>query len=242
MAIKIQEARSDIRSTESLIEQATHYSNLDPRLVRELDALKSELKKKQDVLKTLVEKQDNLLVRSPIDGFVVQPPNKEESKAAKSQGQLSSWYGDPFSPLNSEAFFSEAELVCFVAPSKNMDAVIVVDQHDRELLKVGDEVEIMFDAAGLESVYGKIVSFSESEMKESSANLSITSGGMLDTKTDELGRTRPISTSYQARVEFEDLKVPLRPSYRGNAKVHLAWKSLGSRLYRYVLKTFNFEF
>ena len=242
LAIKIQEARSDIRSTESLIEQATHYSNLDPRLVRDLYTLKSDLKKKQDVLKTLVEKQGNLLVQSPIDGFVVQPPSKEESKAAKSQGQLSSWYGDPFSPLNSEAFFSEAELVCFVAPSQNMDAVIVVDQHDRELLKVGDEVEIMFDAAGLESVYGKIVSFSESEMKESSANLSITSGGMLDTKTDELGRTRPISTSYQARVEFKDLKVPLRPSYRGNAKVHLAWKSLGSRLYRYVLKTFNFEF
>ncbi len=242
LAIKIQEARSDIRSTESLIEQLTYYSNQDPRLVRDLYTSNSDLKKKQDVLKTLVEKQDNLLVQSPIDGFVVQPPSKEESKAAKSQGQLSSWYGDPFNPSNSEAFFSEAELVCLVAPSQNMDAVIVVDQHDRELLKVGDEVEIMFDAAGLESVYGKIVSFSESEMKESSANLSITSGGMLDTKTDELGRTRPISTSYQARVEFEDLKVPLRPSYRGNAKVHLAWKSLGSRLYRYVLKTFNFEF
>ena len=100
----------------------------------------------------------------------------------------------------------------------------------------------MFDAAALESVKGKIISFSEAEMKESSANLSITSGGTLDTKTDELGRTRPISTSYQARVEFVDLKVPLKPGYRGNAKVHLAWKSLGSRFYRYVLKTFNFEF
>lgn len=242
LAIKIQEARSDVRSTESLIEQASYYSNSDPRLVRELVALRSELKKKQDVLRTLVEKQDNLIVRSPIEGVVFQPPDKEESKAAKAQEQLPGWYGNPFDPSNSAAFFTEGELVCLIAPTSKMESVIVVDQHERELLQVGDEVEIMFDAAALESVKGKIISFSEAEMKESSANLSITSGGTLDTKTDELGRTRPISTSYQARVEFDNLKLPLRPGYRGNAKVHLAWKSLGSRFYRYVLKTFNFEF
>ena len=242
LAIKIQEARSDVRSTDSLIEQASYYSNSDPRLVRELVALRSELKKKQDVLRTLVEKQDNLIVRSPIEGVVFQPPDKEESKAAKAQEQLPGWYGNPFDPSNSSAFFTEGELVCLIAPTSKMESVIVVDQHERELLQVGDEVEIMFDAAALESVKGKIISFSEAEMKESSANLSITSGGTLDTKTDELGRTRPISTSYQARVEFDNLTVPLRPGYRGNAKVHLAWKSLGSRFYRYVLKTFNFEF
>ena len=242
LAIKIQEAVSEVRSTESLIKQASYFSTSDPRLVRELEALRSELQKKQEVLMTLTEKQSNLIVRSPIDGVVCQPPDKEESKAAKAQEQLTGWYGNPFHPSNSEAFFTEAELVCLVAPAPVMAAVIVVDQHERELLKEGDEVEIMFDAAALESVKGKIVSFAKAEMKESSANLSITSGGTLDTKTDELGRTRPISTSYQARVEFEDLKVPLRPGYRGNAKVHLAWKSLGSRFYRYVLKTFNFEF
>ena len=123
-----------------------------------------------------------------------------------------------------------------------MEGVVVVDQHDRDLVKVGDNVEIMFDAAQLESVKGTIVSFSETEMKESPSNLAIAAGGKLDTKTDEYGRTRPISTSYQARVEFDDPKVPLRPGYRGQAKVHLAWKSLGSRFFRYVAKTFNFEF
>ena len=123
-----------------------------------------------------------------------------------------------------------------------MEAVIVVDQHDREELALGDEVEFMFDAAALESVKGKITDFSESEMKDVSPSLSITSGGTLDTKTDETGKTRPISTSYPARVELMDLEVSLRAGYRGNAKVHLAWKSLGSRFYRYVLKTFNFEF
>ena len=242
LAIKIQEARADVRATESTLEQARYFSNSDPKQAQLIDSFKSELKKKGDVLKTLLEKQDDLVVRSPMEGSVFQPPSKEESKAAKAQEQLSGWYGNAFDPTNSEAFFTEGELVCLVAPSSKMEAIIVVDQHDRDDLQLGNEVEIMFDAATLESVKGKIIFFSETEMKECSPNLSITAGGTLDTKTDEMGRTRPISTSYQVRVELVDLQVPLRAGYRGNAKVHLKWKSLGSRLYRYVLKTFNFEF
>ena len=242
LAIKIQEARSDLMATQVLKEHLEYFALSDPSMGRESEAQKSELKKKQEVLETLLEKQANLVVRSPIDGFVFQPPDKEESKAAKAQEQLTGWFGNPFDPSNSEAYFSEAELICLVGPQLKMEATMVVDQHERELLAKGNEVEIMFDAAPLDSIAGKILSFAETEMKESSANLSINSGGTLDTKTDELGRTRPISTSYQARVELIDQNVPLKPGYRGNAKVHLAWTSLGSRFYRYVMKTFNFDF
>jgi len=242
LKIKIQEASSDVKATEVLLKHVEYHANSDPTMARSFETQKSELKKKREVLATLLQKEKNLIVRSPMDGFVFQPPDKEESKAAKAQEQLTGWYGNPFHDSNAEAHFSEAELVCLVAPSSKMEAIIVVDQHERELLNVGNEVEIMFDCAALESVKGKILSLAATEMKETSANLSITSGGTLDTKTDEMGRTRPISTSYQARVELVDLQVPLRPGFRGNAKVHLAWKSLGWRLYRYVSKTFNFEF
>jgi putative peptide zinc metalloprotease protein len=242
LTIKIQESKSEIRFTESQIEQAIYISNSDRRMIRELDALKSDLKKKQDILRTLLEKEENLVVRSPIDGFVVQPQDKEGSKAAKAQGQLPGWSGNPFLDSNSSAVFSEGELVCLVSPTREMEAVIVVDQYDREELELGNQVEFMFDAAALVSVNGKIIHFSESEMKDVPQSLSITSGGTLDTKTDEMGKTRPISTSYPARVELIESDAPLRAGYRGNAKVHLAWKSLGSRFYRYVLKTFNFEF
>ena len=242
LTIKIQESKSEIEFTKLQIEQAIYISNSDRRMIRELDALKSDLKKKQDILKTLESKEKNLVVRSPIDGFVVQPQDKEESKAAKAQGQLPGWSGNPFIDCNSSAVFSEGELVCLVSPTREMEAVIVVDQYDREELELGNQVEFMFDAAALVSVNGKIIHFSESEMKDVPPSLSITSGGTLDTKTDETGKTRPISTSYPARVELIESDAPLRAGYRGNAKVHLAWKSLGSRFYRYVLKTFNFEF
>jgi putative peptide zinc metalloprotease protein len=242
LIIKIQEAQNDVDASQSQIKHFAFSANNAPNLVRELDSLRSELKKKQEVLNSLFEKRESLVVTSPIDGVVVQPPDKEESKAAKAQEQLPGWYGNIFSPHNNEAFMTEGELICFVAPSNKLEAVIVVDQHERDELGIGNEVEILFEAAGLESVKGRIVKFAEAPMKECPPYLSIQSGGTLDTKADEVGRTCPISTSYQVRVEFEDLKVPLRSSYRGSAKVHLKWKSLGSRLYRYVMKTFNFDF
>jgi hypothetical protein len=181
-------------------------------------------------------------VVSPIEGIVFQPPEKAISKQSQAQEQLPAWYGNPFHASNSEAVFSEGDLLCYVAPADEMEGVLVIDQHDRNLVNIGDQVELMFDAAKLESFYGKIVSFSQSEMKETSASLSTQTGGSLDTKTDESGRTLPMSTSYQAKVHFDDRDVPVRGGYRGKANIHLAWKSLGWRLYRYAVKTFSFEF
>lgn len=235
-------AEGEVRTSETILKQLKYDSVTTPRLEQNIRAQQSELKKKNELLQTVVDKEANLIIHSPISGIVYQPPDKEESKAAKAQEQLSSWFGNPFDPSNSDAYFTEGELVCLVGPNAKMEGVMVVDQHDRELINVGDYVEIMFDTAQLESVIGKVHRFAETEMKESPANLAISAGGKLDTKTDEYGRTRPISTSYQARIVFEPSDVPLRPGYRGQAKVHLAWRSLGSRLYRYVTKTFNFEF
>ncbi len=47
-----------------------------------------------------------------------------------------------------------------------MEGVLIVDQHDRDLLKPDNQVEVMFDTAQLESVNGKIVKFSETEIQE----------------------------------------------------------------------------
>ena len=193
-------------------------------------------------LENLDQKFANLVLRSPIDGIIFRPPPKEDSKAAKAQEQLPTWSGDPFAPSNQDIYFGDGDLLCMVAPKDIMEAVLIVDQHDRDLLQMGDEVSIMLESARLESLKGKVIGFSASEIKEVPPQLAIPVGGSLDTKTDENGKTVPISTSYQVRVEITSENVPARPGYRGESKVHLAWRSAGWRLYRYCVKTFNFEF
>ncbi|MFN9714900.1 MAG: hemolysin D [Planctomycetota bacterium] len=197
---------------------------------------------KLNLYNVLDNKYKNLIIRSPIDGIVFRPPPKEESRAAKAQEQLPSWYGDPFEAINSEVYFQEGDLICLVAPKPLMEGVMIVDQHDRDLLRIDDKVSIMLESARLETLRGQITGFSPSEIKDAPPQLAIASGGTLDTKTDETGRTIPISTSYQVRVALTGDDLPVRPSYRGEARVHLKWRSLGWRLYRYFMTTFNFEF
>jgi putative peptide zinc metalloprotease protein len=98
------------------------------------------------------------------------------------------------------------------------------------------------DSARLNSIHGKIDSISKAELKEVSQSLAAQAGGALETIADKSGRLRPISTSYQARVPIEKSHVPLRVGYRGRAKIHLEWKSLGWRFARFLNKTFKFEF
>lgn len=99
----------------------------------------------------------------------------------------------------------------------------------------------MIDSARLDTFSGKIEKISEMEMKVSPENLALQAGGRLDTEMDASGRMRPISTSYQARVPLENVEVPLRSGYRGQAKIYVGWKSLGWRIYRFCTRTFKFE-
>ena len=72
-------------------------------------------------------------------------------------------------------------------------------------------------------------------------------GGDLNTAQDASGVLRPISTSYQAKTEQLVVPSPVNSSgslqigWRGNAKIHVQNTTLGSRLKRFLVRTFHFE-
>jgi putative peptide zinc metalloprotease protein len=235
-------ALGELEVAQIKLQDLQRSSAADATQLQYLHVQEEDVETKRNILSVLDEKLSNLVIRSPREGYMFRPPRKDEGKAAKAQEQLPSWDGDPFDPANAEVYFGEGDLLCLVAPKPTMEGILIVDQHDRDLLEIDNKVSLMLESARLESVKGKIVGFSTTEMKEAPPQLAIQSGGSLDTKTDETGRTVPISTSYQVRMEFTGDDIPARPGYRGESKVHLAWRSLGWRLYRYCIKTFNFEF
>jgi putative peptide zinc metalloprotease protein len=122
-----------------------------------------------------------------------------------------------------------------------MEAVLVVDQHDIDLIDLGDEVDIKIDSARLDKFSGSIESISEMEMQNIPENLASQAGGALNTEMAPSGQIRAISTSYQARVPLQNVEVPLRAGYRGQAKIYVGWKSVGWRIYRFLARTFRFE-
>ena len=79
-------------------------------------------------------------------------------------------------------------------------------------------------------------------VKSSPAHLSSLHGGELATQMGPDGVARPLSPVFDALVPLpEDDMGLLRIGLVGQAKITTAPRTLGSRLWRYLIKTFNFD-
>ena len=87
-----------------------------------------------------------------------------------------------------------------------------------------------------------ITEIAEIELQFAPEVLSTKAGGDLPTVTDpDTGVERLQHTSYQAWAPLDDPDGLLRLSLRGRGKIHARWIPLGTRLWRFVCHTFNFE-
>lgn len=241
--LKIQKLQADsefaiaLTSYNILAEQA----NYDEEARSQLDTKREIALSKKEMVDKLKDQIDQLKVRAISDGVLLPAPNKPLPKQAANEEQLPTWSGNPFDRRNEEAYFSRADLMCLIGEPDQMEAVLVVDQHDIDLVAEGDEADIKIDSARLDTFSGIIESISEMDMKQSPESLSQQVGGRLNTEMGEDGRLHPISTSYQAKVPLTNVEVPLRSGYRGQAKIYVGWKSMGWRIYRFFARTFRFE-
>lgn len=213
----------------------------DPQALALIQVNHEVVQSRRSLLEKANQRAEMLQVRSPVSGTIIQPPGKPEQKGANEEEQLPTWSGDPFAPKNAQAYFAQSDLLCLVGDPAKMEAVLVVDQADIDLVHEDDEVDMKIDSARLNTLTGYIGQISQSDMKVTPENLATQTGGALDTEMDASGHMRPLSTSYQARVPLENVDVPLRAGYRGQAKVYVGWKSIGWRFYRFLARTFRFE-
>jgi putative peptide zinc metalloprotease protein len=214
---------------------------IDAQAKAQLDTQAEIVASKLAQLNNIRDRVNMLTVKAKEPGVIIPPPSKPIPKQVETEEQLPSWSGSPFDSKNKSAFFSESDLLCLVGDPGRMEAVLVVDQHDIDLVSVGDEADIKIDSARLNTFSGKIENISEMEMTVAPESMGVQAGGHLNTEMDASGRLRPISTSYQARVPLESIDIPLRSGYRGQAKVYVGWKSIGWRVYRFLARTFRLE-
>lgn len=241
--VRLQQVKSlgDLLQAEARLEALQGSQFNDPQALALLQVNQEVVASRRQLAEKANERAKMLVVKSPSEGIVIQPPSKPEQKGASGEEQLPSWSGNPFATRNDEASFAPSDLLCLVGDPQRMEAVLVVDQADIDLVKLDHEVDIKVESARLETLNGRIGLISKMDMKSAPESLATQSGGGVDTEMDPSGRLRPMSTSYQARVPLDDVDVPLRAGYRGHAKVYVGWKSLGWRFYRFLARTFRFE-
>jgi putative peptide zinc metalloprotease protein len=241
--VRLQQVKSqgELMQAEERLEALKGSQFGDPQALALIQVNHEVVQSRRALLEKANQRAQMLVVHSPVSGSIIQPPSKPEQKGANEEEQLPTWSGNPFAPKHAEAYFAQSDLLCLVGDPRKMEAVLVVDQADIDLVRPDKEDGMKFDSGRLNRLTGKIGQISQMDMKVTPENLATQAGGSLDTEMDASGHMRPLSTSYQARVPLDNVDVPLRAGYRGQAKVYVGWKSIGWRFYRFLARTFRFE-
>ena len=155
---------------------------------------------------------------------------------------MPAWSGSPLEKENLGAFLQENVLFCQVGDPRKLEAVVVIDQADRNLVRADQRVDIKINELPHDTFTSKVAEIAEEEMKNSPQRLSNKAGGELATKTDpHNGVERPVSTSYHARVPLDDDTGLVCLGLRGTARIQTDWIPLGTRFWRFLSHTFNFK-
>jgi putative peptide zinc metalloprotease protein len=194
----------------------------------------------QQLVDRQLDKQKLTLV-APIAGTVLPPPLVPEQTQA--DAQLPTWSGSPLEKENLGATLVVGSKFCQIGDPQRLEARLVIDQSDIELIARGQRVDVMLVQAAGYVYVSQIDKVSTENLKVSPVHLSSLQGGELPTKADAGGVPRPLSPVYEAVAPLpeQDPKGLLRLGLVGRAKVITPPRTLANRLWRYVSRTFNFE-
>lgn len=240
LEIRLVELQGEEEVAKVQLSNLAYRSRTDKSLSAQIDTQEELLESIQSLRAKTEEEIERLTVRAKRDGYVISPPQRAPQDTQ--DGRLPGWTGSPLEPRNRGALLTADDVVCEIGTPDAFEAVLIIDQGDVQLVRVGQPVELKFDSRRLSTFSGMITEKSNEPLNSATMSMSSQTGGDLQTEIDpKTGAIKPRNVSYQARVPIQVDDVPIRPGYRGSAKVHVDPMSLGGRLWRVIAKTFNFE-
>jgi putative peptide zinc metalloprotease protein len=180
-----------------------------------------------------------LTVTAPESGVVIEPPTLPP--ASRDSGRLPSWSGTPFDAKNLAAFLPSGSPVCDIGDPNRLEAILAIDEKDVEFLRPGLKVELFLDQLPGRTLASRIEQLSQIDMKLTPRSLSSKAGGELLSRTDSLGRERPLNTTYHANALVDDPDGLLLAGATGQAKIFTSPQTLAQRFWRYLCQTFRFN-
>ena len=187
------------------------------------------------------EQLSRLTLVAPCSGTVIVPPRTTEPKLDKNHTKLPRWHGTPLDPRNLHCYLEPRTHVLSIAPDSQYQAVLLIDQAERNDVFVGQVVRVKLDSIPDETYEGTLSELSGREVEFAPSALSNKAGGDLATVTDAQGREKLTSVAYQATVVLEKDAHLLKSGLRGRARFVVAQRSAAEWLWRYLRRTFNFR-
>ena len=242
--LQVAKLRGSLGENEAKLEGLVLQSSDDRRAADQIPELKEGIDAIKKQLAQKIEDQKRLLLTAPLAGTILPPPLTPRHDDPDEK--LPPWSGTPLDPENVGARLDRDTLFCQVGDPTKLEAVLVIDQADRNLILDGEhqavDIKLQGFALPSETIHTHIAKVAQSELKIAPKRLSTKSQGELPTETDtQTGVERPMSTTYQASAPIDDPDGLYKIGLRGQARVQTKWISLGSRLWRLLTHTFNFK-
>lgn len=187
------------------------------------------------------QRRRQLVLKAPCAGTVVAPPRRPEPKQDHTEQRLSNWFGTPLDPENTGCFLEEQTHLLSLAPNERLEAVLLVDQADRDDLTPGRQVELKLEHLPDRTYAGTIQEVSLRPLEFAPEALSSKAGGELPTVTDQAGRERLTSAAWQATVQLNQDTDLLLPGLRGTGRFLISRRTAGDWLWRAIRQTFHFR-
>lgn len=181
-----------------------------------------------------------LSITAPEAGVVVEPPRTPEPKLEDREHQLGTWHGTPLDPRNAGCYLEPRTHLLSIAPDDKLQAVLFIDQADRNDVAVGQQVEIKFEHLADRTYTGTITEIAQRHAEYAPETLTNKAGGGLATARDERGE-KLTSVAYQATVMLPEDTDLLKTGMRGKARCEIENRTAGEWLWRYMRRTFHFR-
>ena len=215
------------------LEQLERRRVSEPNLAQAIPTVREAVRDLEQQLAQRHQDAERLVLRSPCSGTVLPPP-RQRSKMAS--GALPTWTGSPLDQRNWGTYLREGTTVCLVGNPDSRAALLMVNQDDINLVRVGQRVRVLWNELSGEILMGEIVELAALDLdtlpREAVVRLNI------PVRTTAGGVVRPVGTWYQARVQLDETDAPLPRGSAGTAKILVDPQSLFSRLVRWLEQTF----
>lgn len=196
---------------------------------------------RNDQLRELRQQYERLILKSPVAGTVVSAEYQSRPPRPTDDHSLDTWHGNPLEPGNVGALILPNTHLCSIAPDDRLEAVLFIDQSDRNDLRQGHRVRIKFDHLPDQIYEGEITDLSAQAVAYVPAVVSNKTGGPLPTVTEPGGRERLAGVAWKARVVLDRDPALFVSGLRGRARVVISNRSLGNWLYRWFRNTVHFR-
>jgi len=220
----------------------------NPEAASEIPSVEDSLRAVTEQLQAKRRDEERLELRAPIDGWVI-PPTPVAEHETDDNERLPNWHGTPLEKRNLGAYLKAGVPFCQIGDPTKMQANLVVDQADVDLVAVrrgdepGSKVVIKLDELPFDTFTSDVTAIAPKDLSTTPRELSHKTGGELQTKTDTTtGVEKPLNPSYEATAPLDDETKVLVVGLRGRGKVSSThWLSLGERVWRWFGQTFHFR-